>query len=66
MKNKKLFSKIMLWFINIIIAICGWTLLSFLITLSCTICNIFGFFLIGFFVSFITIGINKLINTNKK
>ena len=65
MKNKKIFSKIMLWFINILIAICGWTLCSFLITLSCTICNIGGFLLIGILIGLVVITINKLINTKK-
>ena len=66
MKNKKIFSKIMLWCINILIAIFGWTLCSFLITLNCTICNIGGFLLTGVLTGLVVISINKLINKNKE
>ena len=65
MKNKKIFSKIMIWCINILIVIFGWTLCSFLITLSCTICNILGLLLTGILTGLVMMGFNKLINTKK-
>lgn len=59
-----IFKKTMLWIANILIAILGFTLFTTLMTLSCTICNILGFFGLGAMLAFIVMhGLTKI---NKK